>query len=522
VMRGRIKPRQLRRALVLSAIGAAALLLGPLVGESRGGTYISHECASAYGGYSIAQFESNRPISVITRDCGWGGVGLGAAFPAPSWSPNQTGAAWNVGAPQGTHFEHVSLLQRGASHPSEGWELEVFVFGPGGGTPLGASKSGLGGWVGLHSFPGTYTAVSARLTCVAAGGCNGSSQAGLYTRDYAFTMVDDAAPSVNATGELLNGQVQRGTGRIEVSASDVGAGLAGVSVSVNDQVVASENFGCPGIGVSNMQPCSLSQHRSFELDTQGMPFHDGINELRVCVSDYATESVPNVRCTPSRNVRIDNSCPASRVAGGSELSAQFVRNDDDALTVRSRIPATIAGRLTDRGGAPVAGAALCIKEATLTPDQPIADAGVVRTDSAGRYRYTVAPGPNRTIEVGYRYNRHQLVRDVRYLARVIPTLKLSRDKVSNGDRIRLFGRLPGPSNEDRIVVLQARYPGKEQRWKTFQKARTDERGRFTAPYRFLATFVTTTYGMRALVPKQNGYPFLAGHSRRRPITVLGR
>jgi hypothetical protein len=110
---------------------------------------------------------------------------------------------------------------------------------------------------------------------------------------------------------------------------------------------------------------------------------------------------------------------------------------------------------------------------------------------------------------------------VRYFARVAPSLKLSRERVRNGGRIQLFGSLPGPSSEGRIVVLQARYPGKKQRWKTFQKARTDQLGHYRATYRFLATFSTTEYRMRAVVPSQNGYPFLAGHSRGRAIKVVG-
>lgn len=241
----------------------------------------------------------------------------------------------------------------------------------------------------------------------------------------------------------------------------------------------------------------------------------------MCAVDYATTSEPNSRCAGAKTVNVDNSCPASRVPGGADLSARFIRNDEDAVTVRSRESATITGRLSDRSGDPVAGAALCVREATLAPGKPLADVGTVKTDADGRYRYTVAPGPNREIEIGYRYNRHQLQRDVRYFARAAPSLKLSRERVRNGGRIRLFGSLPGPNKEARVVVLQARYPGKKQHWKTFQNARTDQFGRYSATYRFLATFTTTQYRMRAVVPAQNGYPFLAGHSRGRPIKVVG-
>jgi hypothetical protein len=293
-----------------------------------------------------------------------------------------------------------------------------------------------------------------------------------------------------------------------------------VYVVVNGREMDRQDFTCSG-SASSMQPCAPSQHTHFELDTQSPPFHDGANEVEVCAADYAATSAPNSHCAGAKTVNVDNSCPGSRVPGGVELSARFIRNDEDAVTVRSRESATVTGRLSDRAGNPVAGAALCVREATLAPGEPLADVGTVKTGSNGRYRYTIAPGPNREVEFGYRYNRRQLQRDVRYLARVAPSLRLSREQVRNGGRIRLFGSLPGPNEEERVVVLQARYPGKKQRWKTFQNARTDQFGRYSATYRFLATFTTTEYRMRAVVPSQNGYPFLAGHSRGRPIKVVG-
>jgi hypothetical protein len=521
VRRAASRRRRRVRALALCVVGAAFLLAGPLAARSHAGTYVSRDCASSNGGYSAAQYDQSHTMAVITQDCGSGGTGLGMAVPTSGWTPSQTGASWTINTPTGTHFTNVWLLQRGASHLAAGWDLEVFVAGPGGSTPLGAHKDGSAVWAGLASATGNYTIVTSRLTCNAGNGCNGSLQAGLYTRDYIFNMVDDTAPTVGASGELLNGEVQRGTGDIDVFAQDAGTGLNQVYVVVNGRVAGRQDYACPGSASSAMQPCTLSQHMHFNLDTQSAPFHDGANEVEVCAADYATMSAPNIECTATRAVNVDNSCSPSRVPGGTDLSAHFIRSDDDAVTVRSRQSATVTGRLRDRSGNPVAGAALCVRETTLAPGKVGADVGTVKTDQEGRYRYTIAPGPNRDVEIGYRYNRRQLQRDVRYFARVAPSLRLSRERVRNGRRIRLFGSLPGPSNAGRIVVLQARYPGKNQRWKMFQKARTDQTGHFSAPYRFLATFTTTEYRMRAVVPAQSGYPFLAGHSRGRPIKVVG-
>ena len=182
--------------------------------------------------------------------------------------------------------------------------------------------------------------------------------------------------------------------------------------------------------------------------------------------------------------------------------------------------ALLTGHLTDRSGDGVERATLCIKEGVA--GQGLEDQGTVRTDSEGRYRYGVAPGPNRKLEVGYRYNRNQLERHARFFSGLRPRLKLSpKRKTRNGDTLRLFGSIPGPSNDGRIVILQAGYPhGK--RWNTFAKAKTDVNGHYSARYRFTATFVTTRYGMRAVVPKQNGYPYKSGVSRVKTIKVIGR
>jgi hypothetical protein len=513
----KLNPRRVRRTFALAALGAAALLAGPLATKSHAGTYAATDCSWSNTS-SVASYSQSHVMGFVYQACGNGGLGLGMSIPTAGWTGPQTGATWSVSTPAGTHFSQVGMSQRGKSDPGGGWALEVYAAGPNGWTPLGAASDGASVWRGIGTATGGYyTLVSSHLTCISGSGCNGSLQAGLFIRDLLFDMVDDTPPSVDAAGELLNGDVQRGVGRIDVHAGDVGAGLTSVAVLVNNQELVQRNFACNG--ATSMQPCALSQQTQFDLDTQVASFHDGSNTIQACASDYGDP--PNLTCTPEQVVHVDDSCAASRVPGGTDLSARFVQNGDGTVTVRSRQSATVTGRLSDRTGEPVQGAMLCVSESTLVPGEGLADVGAVKTNTEGRYRYTVAPGPNREIEIGYRYNRHQLQRDVRYFARVAPSLKLSRERVRNGGRIQLFGSLPGPDNEERIVVLQARYPGKNQRWKTFQNARTNEFGRYSATYRFLATFVTTEYRMRAVVPAQNDYPFLAGHSRRRTIRVVG-
>jgi len=109
----------------------------------------------------------------------------------------------------------------------------------------------------------------------------------------------------------------------------------------------------------------------------------------------------------------------------------------------------------------------------------------------------------------------------RFNSRLAPKLKLSKRTTKNGNGVKLFGTIPGPQNDDRVVILQARYPH-SKRWNTFGKAKTDATGRYLLRYRFTSTFVTTKYRMRAVVPEQNGYPYDGGTSRAKKIKVIGR
>jgi hypothetical protein len=69
------------------------------------------------------------------------------------------------------------------------------------------------------------------------------------------------------------------------------------------------------------------------------------------------------------------------------------------------------------------------------------------------------------------------------------------------------------------VILQASVVG-SKRWITFRRATTDAEGNFAAGYRFRSTTRPTDYRFRAVVPVQDHYPYVEGHSK--PVTVAVR
>jgi hypothetical protein len=505
----KLDPRQIRRILLLAIVGALALLAGPFVAKSEAGVYSASECAW-WRGHSEAQYsEAGHHFQIITRDCTGGGMGM--ALPQAYWSAYGSEARFQLWAPPGTHFSQVSFLQRGTN--ADGWNQDVIACG--GSICANAGPTADGVWHGIAVPSGHYTHWIARLICLNAN-CYGSSQAGLFIRDVTMSMSDDVVPTVAQSGELLASEVQRGSGNLDIAPLDVGAGLTESWVLVNERVVARQAYTCFG---RPMQPCPSGEGTlSINLDTQASPFHDGDNSVQSCAADFGIP--PNVGCSAERIVRVDNSCTESNVPGGSDLSAFFPRSSKDTVAVKAGQGARLAGRLTDRSGNPVANASLCVKEGVA--GRALEAVGTLKTNSEGRYRYGVSPGPNRRLQVGYRYNRRQLERQASFFSKLRPRLKLSpARKTRNRKRLTMYGSIPGPSNDGRVVILQAQYPD-SNRWNTFAKARTDEHGRYSSRYRFTSTYATTRYRMRAWVPAQKGYPYRGGASRPRPIIVVGR
>ncbi len=507
------RPRRVRRTIALGAVGAVLLLAGPLAAKSSAGTYAASECAGWNTSSAALYGEVGHHMLGTTRDCASGGDGLRIALPQAYWSAYGSEARFQLDAPAGTHFTHISLNQKG--YNADGWFQNLIACSAGGCEDM-YPLSGAG-WQGRGTFGnGSFTTWISRLYCLNGSGCYGSPQAGLDVRDVSMAVFDDVPPSVTEGGQLLNGEIQRGAGRIDVAANDVGGGLTAAWVVVNGVEVARQSYSCNG---PTLSPCpSNGGNLGLGVDTQSSPFHDGENSVQACAADYGAP--PNVTCSAERALNVDNSCAASRVPGGTGLSALFARNKRDRVNVKAGQGALLTGQLTDSSGDPVSDATLCVSEgvAGRGPD----DQGTVKTNSEGRYRYGVSPGPNRNLTVGYRFNRRQIDRNARFFSDARPKLRLSpKRKTGNGRALQLYGSIPGPSNNGRVVILQAGYPH-SKKWKTFAKAKTDGNGQYAARYKFTSTFVTTRYRMRAVVPEQNGYPYKGGASRVKRIKVLGR
>jgi hypothetical protein len=346
----------------------------------------------------------------------------------------------------------------------------------------------------------------------------------------AATEVDPKAPTLaHPVGSLLDPGTIRGHQGVAVEAADTGGGISSIQVLANGVPAAPPTVGAcatakvnnksyVGVVALNPTPCPPTLKGAWELDTESYPFHDGANSLQFCASDFSTLGDPNTTCTTAQTIEVDNSCDASPVGGGEQLSAQFSQSNAETQTVRFGKEAEIIGQLSDNAGDPVPGATLCVKMTMLGTGSSFADVGTVQTDPSGHYSYQVPAGPNREYTIGYRYDTAQIARNVRYYAHTKPILHAGPKKLHNGEKVRLTGRLPEPKAGHRVVVLQAGVPG-SRRWITFRKATTGDRGRFKARYHFTSTTRKITYRFRALVPRQANYPWIQGASKPASVTV---
>jgi hypothetical protein len=239
----------------------------------------------------------------------------------------------------------------------------------------------------------------------------------------------------------------------------------------------------------------------------------------VCGSDFATVSDPNRGCSAPQSVEVDNSCTPSAIDGGELLSAEFQGSHSDSYTAAPGKGAVIAGQLTTNADDPVAGATLCVKEATPGLDDAPRPVSALKTDANGDFSYEVKPGADRQVVIGYRHDSRQVARSVRFFARVRPSLKLSPGRLRNGQTVHMWGQLPGPSAARRVVVMQANVAG-TKRWITFRKATSGGSGVFRAKYTFKSTTRRIRYRFRALVPTQDDYPYVGGASA--PASVVVR
>ena len=100
------------------------------------------------------------------------------------------------------------------------------------------------------------------------------------------------------------------------------------------------------------------------------------------------------------------------------------------------------------------------------------------------------------------------------------TLKTSAKRVRNGTALRFFGRVLGERGSRRAIVTIYALSSERRSRIPVETVRADSRGRFSYTYTFGNITGPSVYRFQARVPKQTGFPYLEGVSKR--VTVRGR
>jgi hypothetical protein len=208
-------------------------------------------------------------------------------------------------------------------------------------------------------------------------------------------------------------------------------------------------------------------------------------------------------------------CQRSEIGGGTAVSAGLGASGAASEVVEEGAGSNLAGSLRGSGGG-VSGAALCVFSNVVT-DGDWQFLGMAMTGQGGRYSFSVPPGPSRNLRVDYRAGQRQLRAQAAVQTRVHPTLRLQRKVVHNKGYARFQGQIPGPHNDNVVIVVQAK-SGKG--WRAFRRYRTRGDGHFSLLYRFSRTTTPTTYIVRAQVREQSGYPYVEGNSETKVVRVL--
>ena len=197
------------------------------------------------------------------------------------------------------------------------------------------------------------------------------------------------------------------------------------------------------------------------------------------------------------------------------LSNEQLITDAIVELVKQGQGGTLSGQLRAGSGG-LGGAALCVFSTVVT-DADREFLGLAMTGSGGAYRFEIGPGPSRHLGVAYRPDNRQIGAQATLLTRVRPTLRLRRKVVHNKGYATFSGWIPGPHNDNVVVVAQVE-SGKG--WRAFRRYRTRSGGHYNFRYRFTQTHSRTIYVVRVQVRKTGSYPYLEGSSAGLPLRVM--
>jgi hypothetical protein len=206
-------------------------------------------------------------------------------------------------------------------------------------------------------------------------------------------------------------------------------------------------------------------------------------------------------------------CVRSDAGEANSLSVGVGTDQGPEAIVHQGEGSILTGRLAERGDG-VAGAPVCVFSRVVTEGRR-EFLGIAMSRPMGGYSFALPAGPSREVVALYRSGHRELGAKALLQTVVHPLFGVRRKVVRNEGIARFTGYIPGPDNDNVVVVLQVK---RGKGWLAFRRYRTRAGGKVTVDYRFTRTDAPTRYEMRAQVRSQAGYPYLQGNSD--PLTLI--
>ncbi|MBS1891860.1 MAG: hypothetical protein JST59_11245 [Actinobacteria bacterium] len=182
---------------------------------------------------------------------------------------------------------------------------------------------------------------------------------------------------------------------------------------------------------------------------------------------------------------------------------------------------TFSGRLLDKAGGPVSGAAIAVFQQIAEGAEE--EVATLTTGAEGGFAYETEAGSSRRLRFVYAGTPTTLPAEgsAELLVHGASTLKVKPGYVMNGGSVTFTGKVMGgplPAN-GKLVELQVRL---SHEWSTFRTIRSDAHGRWSIPYAFKRTCGKADYRFKARLPAEAQFPFLPGRSPVVSVTVKGK
>lgn len=525
-----------RRSPVLRTLFATGILVLPSAihaDAAVAGTYVMRNCdvpgypSSLLGPWRTAEMQSN---AVMVDGCA---NGNGVAFNivgARELSPGGWGTLGLLKPATGPQSQ-ISFVKAvlwygarltGAGQPMTLWSLDLHSDG----TFLPGVSNGAPGAENLvleqQFSPAESNYYKIGVVCgpvresAAPEPCLPADSTPFFVRGMEVTLSEDIQPIVlDPGGTLLAGGPQSGVRTLTYAASDPQSGLAKVDVLLDDIVVASHDL-TPRCRYFDFTVCSPSVDDTLQVDTRAVP--NGSHRVTIRVQDAAGNArivnvgspvdVANVAGSEASTVGAATATSQARYS----LTARFDRSSRPTLTVPYGRRVSLRGQLAGGPRSNIAGAEIEVRETVDRHGSREATSARVRTMADGSFSYAISTsGPSRMLRLLYRRSGGDPV--VSQMLRLRVQTASSLRASLRGVGMHFSGRVYGGwiPRKGKLVLMQGRAPGSA--WKSFARLRTNRKGQFSGSFRLRVRRPGVQLRVRAVVPKEEGYPYVSGRSR---------